>query len=63
MEIGMAIFQRNKAAWMILLLVLSFAFSPVVAMAQVAWGKSFDAALRQAARENKFLILDISASW
>jgi hypothetical protein len=59
----MVIFQRNKAAWMILLAVLSFAFSPVVAMAQVAWVKGFDAALQQAAREKKFVILDISASW
>ena len=63
MEIGMAIFQRNKAARLILLMVLSFAFSPVVAMAQVAWVKGFDAALQQAAREKKFVILDISASW
>jgi len=62
-EFEMAIFQRNKAAWMFLLLVFSFAFSPVVAMAQVAWVKGFDAALQQAAREKKFVILDISASW
>ena len=59
----MAIFQRNKAAWMILLLVFSFAFSPAVAMSQVAWVKGFDAALQQSAREKKFVILDISASW
>ena len=59
----MGIFQRNKAARLILLMVLSFAFSPVVAMAQVAWVKGFDAALQQAAREKKFVILDISASW
>jgi hypothetical protein len=59
----MVIFQRNKVAWMILLLVLAFAFSPVVATAQVAWVKGFDAALQQAAREKKFVILDISASW
>jgi hypothetical protein len=59
----MVIFQRNKAAWMILLLILSFVFSPVVAVAQVAWVKGFDAALQQAARERKFVILDISASW
>ena len=63
MEIGMGTFQRNKAARLILLMVLSFAFSPVVAMAQVAWVKGFDAALQQAAREKKFVILDISASW
>jgi len=59
----MIIFQRNKATWMVLLLALSFAFSPVAAMAQMAWVKGFDAALLQAAREKKFVILDISASW
>jgi hypothetical protein len=63
MEIGMIKIRRNKAAWLILLMALSFAFSPVVAMAQVAWIKGFDAALQQAAREKKFVILDISASW
>jgi hypothetical protein len=51
------------AAWMILLPVLSFAFPPVVAVAQMAWARGFDAALQQAAREKKFVILDISASW
>jgi hypothetical protein len=55
-------FQRTKA-WMALFLVFSFAFSPAVATAQIAWVKGFDAALQQAAKEKKFLILDISASW
>lgn len=59
----MVMLQRIKAAWMILLLVCSFAFSPVLAMAQLAWVKGFDAALQQAVREKKFLILDISASY
>ena len=59
----MVMLQRIKAAWMILLLVFSFAFSPVLAIAQVAWVKGFDAALQQAVREKKFLILDISASY
>jgi hypothetical protein len=59
----MAIFQRNRAAWVFRVLFLSFIFSPVLAMAQVAWVKGFDAALQQAAREKKFVILDISASW
>jgi len=62
-EIEMVMLQRIKAAWMILLLVFSFAFSPVLAMAQLAWVKGFDAALQQAVREKKFLILDISASY
>ncbi len=34
-----------------------------VAVAQVAWVKNFDDALKQAAREKKSIILDISASW
>jgi hypothetical protein len=36
--------RRNKAAWLILLMALSFAFFPVAAVAQVAWIKGFDAA-------------------
>jgi hypothetical protein len=59
----MAMFHRNKVRWMVPVLLFSFAFSPVVATAQVAWVKGFDAALQQAAREKKFVILDISASW
>ncbi len=31
--------------------------------AEVAWVKDFDAALKQAAEEKKFVILDMSASW
>jgi hypothetical protein len=37
--------------------------APVLAVAQVAWVRDFNAALRQAAQEKKFLVLDISASW
>jgi len=40
-----------------------FVFVPVFAGAQVAWVKDFNAALKQAAKENKFVVLDISASW
>ena len=36
---------------------------PVFSMAQVAFQKDFNAALKQAAREKKFIVLDISASW
>jgi hypothetical protein len=36
---------------------------PILALAQVAWVKNLDAALKQAAREDKFVVLDISASW
>lgn len=42
---------------MVILLALSFS------IAQVAWVKSLDVALKQAAREKKFVVLDISASW
>jgi hypothetical protein len=37
--------------------------APVVATAQVAWVKSYSEALKQAAKEKKFIVLDISASW
>ncbi len=48
---------------MILLPLFFCAVAPIVAMAQVAWVQGFDAALQQAAREKKFIILDISATW
>ncbi len=38
-------------------------FAPIFVVAQVAWSKNFDDALKQAAREKKFIVLDISASW
>jgi len=47
----------------VLLAILFLTFAPVIAMAQMAWAKSFDAALQQAAKEKKFIILDISATW
>ena len=34
-----------------------------IAAAQVAWVKSFDEVLKQAARDKKFIIMDVSASW
>jgi hypothetical protein len=34
-----------------------------IAVAQVAWAKSFDEALKQAAREKKTIVMDVSASW
>ncbi len=40
-----------------------FLIAPVVSLAQVAWVKDFNAALRQAEREKKFIVLDLSASW
>ena len=38
-------------------------FSPAFATAQVPWVKDFNTALKQAAKEKKFVVLDISASW
>ena len=38
-------------------------FTPILAVAQIAWSKNFNDALKQAAREKKFIVLDISASW
>jgi hypothetical protein len=61
MEAEMTAFRRGK---MILAVILSlFVLTPLLAMAQVAWVKDFDAALKQAAKEKKFIVLDISASW
>ncbi len=37
--------------------------APILAFTQVAWVRSFDAALKQAAKEKKFIVLDVSASW
>ena len=31
--------------------------------ARIAWVKDFDSALKQAAKEKKFIFLDLSASW
>jgi hypothetical protein len=57
----MRAFRRNRKFLMIAWAL--FIFAPMLAVAQVAWVKSFDAALKQAAKEKKFVILDISASW
>ena len=38
-------------------------FSPEFATAQVTWVRNFNDALKQAAKEKKFVVLDISASW
>ncbi len=52
---------RNQKVFLIALAL--FVLAPVFAGAQVAWVKDFNAALKQAAKENKFVVLDISASW
>jgi hypothetical protein len=57
----MNLISRKKS---IMAAILSlFVLAPMLAIAQVAWVKDFDTALKQAARENKFIVLDISASW
>ena len=55
-------FCRNKRLFPVLVLLLSF-FVPAAAVAQVAWVKNFDDAVKRAAAEKKFIVLDISASW
>jgi hypothetical protein len=55
--------HRKKAAWLTLLPLLLYVFTPVAAVAQVTWAKSFNGALQQAAKEKKYIVLDISASW
>jgi len=60
-EIPMKLFRRYGRT-----MAVSLAFciiAPILATAQVAWVKSYDAALKQAAREKKFIVLDVSASW
>ncbi len=36
---------------------------PAVAQMQMQWVKNYDDALKQATKEKKFIILDVSASW
>jgi hypothetical protein len=50
--------MRNLAVFLSVLFLI-----PVFSIAQVAFVKDFNAALKQAAREKKFIVLDISASW
>ncbi len=57
----MAQFRRSSVSLSIALFLVILA--PIFAQPQVAWVKDFNAALKQAAREKKFIVLDISASW
>jgi hypothetical protein len=52
--------RRNFITWAALLAIL---FTPLLTEAQVAWVRDFDSALKKAAKEEKFVILDFSASW
>ncbi len=54
--------RRNKTLVPAIALML-LVMAPVLAIAQIAWVKNFDDALKQAATEKKFIVLDISASW
>jgi hypothetical protein len=57
----MNLISRKKP---IVVAILSlFVLAPTLVRTQVAWVKDFDSALKQAAREDKFIVLDISASW
>lgn len=51
--------KRKFAVTLLLFLLLT----PVVAAAELGWVKGLDNALERAARENKFVVLDISATW
>jgi hypothetical protein len=57
----MHLFFKNRILGSAVGLLLLIASIPAVA--QVAWVKSYDDALKQAAKEKKFIVLDISASW
>jgi hypothetical protein len=50
--------RKNLAFFVLFVIAL-----PLSAVPQVAWVKNFDNALKQASRENKFIVLDMSASW
>ncbi len=55
---------RSRSLFGIVLsLVILGVLGQGIAVAQVDWAKTFDGALKQAAREKKFFILDVSASW
>ena len=54
-------FSRERIARAVVLFVLML--HPVLARAQVAWVKHLSTALKQASKEKKFVVLDISASW
>ncbi len=49
---------RNLAGFLAVLFLI-----PVFSAAEVAFQKDFNAALKQAQREKKFIVLDMSATW
>jgi hypothetical protein len=48
---------------LVLFSIVFFIVAPILAVDQVAFVKSYDAALKQAAKEKKFIVLDVSATW
>ena len=52
--------RRYLIAQAVLLILL---ITPILTAAQVEWVKDFDSALKKAAKEEKFIVLDLSASW
>jgi hypothetical protein len=54
---------RRRCGKIPIVLLAICLIAPAIAMAQVAWVKSFNTALKQAAKEKKFIVLDISATW
>jgi len=52
--------RKTKLSAIALSLML---LGPRIATAQIAWVKNFDDALQRAAKEKKYVLLDISASW
>ena len=57
----MSRYRRKILVTQAVLLVLLI--TPILAAAQVDWAKSFDSALNKAAKEEKFIVLDLSATW
>ncbi len=51
----------QKRLWMVLVLLFFFSITPL--QAQVKWLTSFEEAKEIATRDNKFIVIDISASW
>jgi hypothetical protein len=58
--VQMTVSFRNKLLFGIFFAVFA---APAFSASQIAWVKDFDAALKQAAKEKKFVVLDMSASW
>jgi hypothetical protein len=57
----MSLFHRRHILGLAAGLLLAVVSAPAVA--QMTWVKSYEEALKQAAKEKKFVVLDISASW